>query len=636
MQFVHFSFRGKIFFLFILYGLILAFVGQTIISYLDAKNIKKEMLAMAVAQAEQIDKEFRHDIANFDAKLTAIEESRLFQHYYEDNDLIAMRHYFLDIAKTSHAIMQLRLLDMDGNEVVRIEREASETSPFMVDSDKLQNKKDRYYFSALQALSQGEFWYSKLDVNVEHGEIQKPIVPVLRIGTPYYFNDKKDALLVINIFMKNFLEEIEDIVMFDVYFIDKDAQVILSPNKEENFSRYLKNSTKKELPFSEDMKNILERSHYMGSSCYAKKLSLNNEENITIVLVPKRSYIAAKEAKSYEEVFYVVLAIIFLSFPLSYFMSLVPVRLNRKVERLNRELNKEQHEQKLLLSLFDLSDSVLFKWKNDENLSVKFVSKSVEKLLGYTKEEFESGKVTYSAQIFEEDLPTVMQEIQEALKQHKFFFEHKPYRVVSKEGEIKWILDHTVVVRDEAGEVTDFLGYLIDITDLKEKETSLEKIAQTDALTQIYNRVYIDEVLLNQYYRYYRNSEECSVIMMDIDHFKSINDRYGHLVGDKVLIEFTKLVQNSIREGDVFGRWGGEEFLLILPYTNIDNAYKLALKIHQAIGEHIFPVVGHVSASFGISGFGYKKTVEDVVEEADKALYEAKKAGRNCIRVYKA
>ena len=632
---MRFSFRGKIFFLFIFYGLILALSGQFIISFLDKRSIQNEMLENAVYRASQLNKEFRRDIADFDAKLTTIKESELFRNYYAFNDVIAMQNYFLDIAKTSSFIMQLRLIDMNGDEIVRIDREADNTSPHIVPDAQLQNKKHRYYFKEISTLPQGKFWYSKLDVNVEHNEIQQPIVPVLRIGSPYYFEKTKDAILIINIFMKNFLHTIEEIPMFDVYLIDKDAAIILSPKEEENFSKYVGNE-KYILPFSSEIKKIIASKYYKGENCYATKLSLNNNEDITMVLVPKRTYMSAEEKKSFEQIFYVVLAIILLSFPLSYFMSLVPVRLNRKVEKLNRALKKEQNEQELLLSLFDLSDSVLLKWKNNDQWSVSFVSKSVEKLLGYSKGEFESSKISYSACIHPEDLESVMQEVEEAMKLKKFFFEHSPYRVITKSGATKWILDNTVVVRNEKGEITDFLAYLTDITDLKEKEAKLEKIAKTDTLTQVYNRVYIDEVLLNQYYRYYRNHEECSVIMIDIDYFKKINDEYGHLVGDKVLIEFANVLQHSIRLGDVLGRWGGEEFLLILPHTKIEDAYILAQKVHDVIQKHQFPVVGKITASFGIASFRYKATVEDVVDEADKALYEAKKAGRNCIRVYKA
>lgn len=142
------------------------------------------------------------------------------------------------------------------------------------------------------------------------------------------------------------------------------------------------------------------------------------------------------------------------------------------------ELNKRNtellEEQKTLLSLFDKGDSLLFKWKNDSVWSVEYVSKSVEKLLGYSKDDFITSKILYSELIYQDDLKQVMQEVEEEVKTKSDFFVHKPYRVVTKDGAIKWVLDYTVTQKDHYGEITHFIGYIIDITLLKQKEHELE------------------------------------------------------------------------------------------------------------------------------------------------------------------
>jgi diguanylate cyclase (GGDEF)-like protein len=143
--------------------------------------------------------------------------------------------------------------------------------------------------------------------------------------------------------------------------------------------------------------------------------------------------------------------------------------------------------------------------------------------------------------------------------------------------------------------------------------------------------MYTDDILENQFYRFKRDKEVCSVILADIDHFKSVNDDHGHLVGDKVLIEFAKIMGMAIRKGDVLGRWGGEEFLIILPHTNLQEALKLAEKLRKKISENNFPTIGHMSASFGVSTFVEHSSVDILIDTADKALYESKKNGRNCV-----
>ncbi len=159
--------------------------------------------------------------------------------------------------------------------------------------------------------------------------------------------------------------------------------------------------------------------------------------------------------------------------------------LEETIMELNRELEekvaKRTMEQKTLLSLFDKGESVLFKWNNDANWSVDYVSASIEKVLGYSKEEFMTHTIVYADCIHPDDLTHVTNELEEAIKTQKEYFEHDPYRIFTKEGDIKWVHDSTVIVRNETDEITHFLGYITDITDIKEKDKQLlqqSKLAQ--------------------------------------------------------------------------------------------------------------------------------------------------------------
>jgi diguanylate cyclase (GGDEF)-like protein/PAS domain S-box-containing protein len=301
--------------------------------------------------------------------------------------------------------------------------------------------------------------------------------------------------------------------------------------------------------------------------------------------------------------------------------------LETKIENRLRETNT-------LLSLFDESDNVLFKWKNDKNWSVAFVSESVSSLLGYTKEEFENNKITYASCIFPKDLSRVTKEVEEFSKSDKNFFKHKPYRVRTKEGKTKWILDNTTLIKDEQNVVTHFLGYLSNVTEEKNYQDRLEILSKTDQLTKVNNRLYIDEVLQKQYYSFFRNDEKCSVILIDIDFFKDVNDTYGHIVGDLFLVEFSTILKTNVRESDIVGRWGGEEFLIILPHSNMNDAKKLAEKLRNLINSFKFTKVGHKTASFGISEFHTGISSEQLLDNADKALYTSKESGRNQVNSF--
>ena len=157
----------------------------------------------------------------------------------------------------------------------------------------------------------------------------------------------------------------------------------------------------------------------------------------------------------------------------------------------------------------------------------------------------------------------------------------------------------------------------------------LQTLAKTDSLTQLYNRSKIDEELALRLKEFHRHERVFSVIMVDIDFFKSVNDIYGHLVGDSVLQEIANILKSNIRETDIVGRWGGEEFLIICKETTLEGAYTLAENIRNVIDKHDFETVGHKTASFGVAQMQKDFRIEDLIKAADDALYAAKDNGRN-------
>ena len=178
--------------------------------------------------------------------------------------------------------------------------------------------------------------------------------------------------------------------------------------------------------------------------------------------------------------------------------------------------------------------------------------------------------------------------------------------------------------------------YIIDKFEcFDNKITEQKKNALYDSLTGCYNKKEIQifiEKLLYTYLRY--KKEPFSLLMIDIDFFKKINDTYGHLAGDKALKEMTKIVFSLIRQSDFFGRYGGEEFLLVLPNTKITGAIKLAKRIKDSIESHIFKFDKNdikFTVSIGVTSVGLNDSYESLISRVDEALYEAKNKGRNRI-----
>lgn len=170
---------------------------------------------------------------------------------------------------------------------------------------------------------------------------------------------------------------------------------------------------------------------------------------------------------------------------------------------------------------------------------------------------------------------------------------------------------------------------------LKKQAKVLTLLAQTDPLTNIKNRLSLDQMMRQQISESQRYKTEFSLIMIDIDLFKPVNDKYGHLVGDKLLQQFVLLLQESIRQSDLLGRWGGEEFLIICPHTNLAQAAILAEKLRVAVFTAIFLTVGKKTASFGVAQYHPSESAECCLARADEAMYRAKSSGGNQVKFEK-
>lgn len=168
-----------------------------------------------------------------------------------------------------------------------------------------------------------------------------------------------------------------------------------------------------------------------------------------------------------------------------------------------------------------------------------------------------------------------------------------------------------------------------DVTQQMEKEAQLERLATTDMLTGLINRSHFDSVLKSETNRQHRYARPLSLIMLDIDYFKVINDSYGHAVGDQVLVEFADLLRRNLRKADCCARWGGEEFMLLAPETSLEQSVSLADKIRMAIKETSFPIQGRVTASFGVVEVHAHEPIKSVMQRVDNALYLAKEKGRD-------
>lgn len=173
------------------------------------------------------------------------------------------------------------------------------------------------------------------------------------------------------------------------------------------------------------------------------------------------------------------------------------------------------------------------------------------------------------------------------------------------------------------------IGIVRDVSVRKQAEAALQLLADTDTLTRLPNRRKFDAILLQEVGRTQRHGTPLTLVMLDVDHFKAVNDSSGHQVGDAVLVELARLVSAHIRTYDIFARWGGEEFVILASHSDRDATLHFADKLRSLVAEHEFPGVGHVTISLGLSAYRASDSIETLLARADTALYRAKAGGRN-------
>ncbi len=214
-----------------------------------------------------------------------------------------------------------------------------------------------------------------------------------------------------------------------------------------------------------------------------------------------------------------------------------------------------------------------------------------------------------------------------------------------KNGTLFWESVSISAIFDAKGKISHFVAVKEDITARKEAEqkiqslnVELEKLAMVDYLTGLYNRRYFMQRSEEELKRARRGPHSLSALMIDIDKFKNVNDTYGHEAGDLVLKQVAATLKNNLREIDLLGRMGGEEFAVLLPDTLIHDANISAERVRQAIQKHSFQMPGEsltVTISIGVATFtDGMSNIDDILRNADAALYQAKHSGANCVRLF--
>ncbi|MDR5900453.1 diguanylate cyclase [Halomonas vilamensis] len=285
----------------------------------------------------------------------------------------------------------------------------------------------------------------------------------------------------------------------------------------------------------------------------------------------------------------------------------------------------EDHRQRWLVSsaIEMSSDSVVI---TDANGNIEYVNQAFERYTGYMRDAvigqnprlLQSGH--HSAQFYRNmwDILTSGDTFRDTFLDQ------------TRDGTCRYVEQTISPIKDEQGHIIRYVSVGKDVTQRVMYEQELERLAHTDTLTGLANRLSFERYSALEMARSRRYQRPLSLIMLDIDYFKPVNDIHGHDVGDQVLVKFANVLRENLRITDLCARWGGEEFIVLVPETTLAQALQLAEKLREAVAATAFPVVGQqISASFGVIESRRDELMLQMIKRADLALYQAKTAGRN-------
>jgi len=228
---------------------------------------------------------------------------------------------------------------------------------------------------------------------------------------------------------------------------------------------------------------------------------------------------------------------------------------------------------------------------------------------------------------------SVYEELWECIENDEIW--HGEIKNIARNGDPYWIKCCIRALYSDCGEKIGYIALRDNITREKEIETH----ALIDEVTQVYNRRKLNKEILVAIEKFERYTTHFSLIMLDIDHFKTFNDRYGHLAGDQILVHFSAFIDSMTRQSDILARWGGDEFALLVPGSS-DQAIQLCEKLRKNVAEKVCPILRerfaiseHISCSFGVTSVRHGDTIDSLTGRTDRALYLAKEKGRNRVEV---
>lgn len=603
------------------------FIEQKKAEYLDSINLS----------SFEITREYP-TILNDLIFLQGTEVLKNYIHFPSQKNKISLEKQMLYFSKSRRMYYQFRYININGLEEVKVTLEKGQLEPRL--EEKLQDKSERYYFKNIINMDLGQFYMSNIDLNIENGHVEYPLRPTIRFGIPVFTDDGIiTGALVLNYDLRDALTKFKN--LFNIEGVDS---YILKDDGGYLSSRYLD-----QIPTTNDLKDDLPN--------IWEHITKGKQDSNTDLLVYKDFYIIKDLINS-------------LSIPYDNLMFVGPEGdvIDRKFTLivLERDLmpfkffSYQTVERLMLYVLLQIVIAVLIYYimvlsinkksfslwmesffqgiernplsivLTDSKGYIEYTNNMFSELTGYKKEEVykQHTRVLKSGKTNDDEYKQLWESISQGCLWSGEFYNKR------KDGSLFWISASISPIYDNFGKIVKYLGIQEDITEKKLLNEKLTFLAQNDSLTTLLNRRAFFNKLENEILRHKRIEKSMIIIMSDIDKFKNVNDLYGHQIGDEVLIHISNILKRQVRNMDLLGRYGGEEFILALPETGLDESITLAERLRNEV-ENSFILSGNeeikVTISIGIALWHNTEDISSTIRRADDKLYKAKENGRNCV-----
>lgn len=374
------------------------------------------------------------------------------------------------------------------------------------------------------------------------------------------------------------------------------------------------------LPSDVELGVLVNKEHELLVTIFNKMIETLNEEDRTNIY---KKWTSVKYEKGVDyTILWQVLALASIIILLILYRNRSIELLNIQLIKANKEIDSKRHE---LSAQQKMVDKYILITTTDLNGIITYANEAFCRVSGFSQEELIGNKHNI---LKHRDMPdNVYKKLWNSISAGQSW--QGELKNSKKDGSTLWVTVYIEAIYNSDKEKIGYRAIREDITDKKK----IEELSIRDKLTGLYNRLKIDEILLDEIEKFHTQSVPFSVILLDLDDFKSVNDTYGHDIGDYVLKEISNVVKSSVREKDFVGRWGGEEFVVVCSQTSLEATKIVAETIRRKIQEKSFKRVGRKTASIGVTEFNETDTFISVFKRVDEALYKAKHNGKNRVEV---